>query len=60
MSKLPTQASQTITLCDDCSSCPEVTINSNRVFITDDFGGKVKLTIKEFNLLKEKIIKGQV
>ena len=60
MSKLPTQTKQTITLCDDSTCCPKVIINPKRVFITDDFGGKVKLTHKEFNILKKKIIKGQL
>jgi hypothetical protein len=38
------------TLCRNCSDCPVVEIHhdSNRVIITDDFGGKVTLTLEEW------------
>ncbi|MFZ4116093.1 MAG: hypothetical protein ACOYK6_05145 [Chthoniobacterales bacterium] len=38
------------TLCRACSNCPVVEIHhdSNSVIITDDFGGKVTLTVEEW------------
>ncbi len=38
------------TLCRACANCPviEVHHDTNRVIITDDFGGKVTLTLQEW------------
>lgn len=38
------------TLCRACSNCPVVEVHhdTREVIITDDFGGKVKLTIEEW------------
>lgn len=35
--------------------CPTIAVNSEEVTIEDDFGGKVKLTKEEFEILKTKI-----
>lgn len=47
-------------LCDGCDECPEVTIRKNEILIADDFGGSVKLTTRQFDILKDKIKKGQL
>ena len=39
---------QTFTLCGVQGCCPTVTVNAENVVITDDFGGKVTLSIPEF------------
>ncbi len=45
-----------LTLCESCQACPEVKLikRGRKVQITDDFGGKVVLTRKEYELLLEK------
>lgn len=49
-----------VLMCCEGSACPEVTMNQDEVFIKDDFGGKVKLTQEQFNVLKEKIHHGEL
>lgn len=39
--------------CGDKKCCPVVTFNKKDVTLKDDFGGKVKLTHKQINLLLE-------
>ncbi|MEK7583699.1 MAG: hypothetical protein AAB490_00505 [Patescibacteria group bacterium] len=45
-----------LTLCatKDEPQCPVVEIRSRAVIITDDFGGRVRMTKKQFNLLLQK------
>lgn len=39
--------------CCGGKKCPIVTFNKKSITIKDDFGGKVKLTIDQFNMLKK-------
>jgi len=48
---------KTVVLCPgEEGCCPQLTFGKDGVVITDDFGGKVKLTTEQFDLLKGKII----
>lgn len=47
-------------MCHGSSSCPEVIMNQDEIFIKDDFDGKVKLTKEQFSVLKEKIHHGEL
>lgn len=49
-----------ILMCRENSCCPELTISKKDIVITDDFEGKVTLTHEQFNVLKEKIQKGEL
>lgn len=40
-------------LCGGKDCCPTVKFKGGSVFITDDFGGKVKLSKKEFDLFQQ-------
>ncbi len=42
-------------LCSDEKCCPEVIVDNDNITITDDFGGKVKLTRKQLDILWKKI-----
>lgn len=47
-------------LCGKGDCCPKVIIKKDQVVITDDYGGRVKLTHKEYAILKEKIKIGKI
>ncbi len=40
-------------LCSEGKCCPEVTVKEDQVIITDDFGGKVRLTKEQFRILRD-------
>lgn len=43
----------TVLLCKKGSCCPKVEFDSDGISISDDFGGKVKLTFDEAKMLKD-------
>ena len=49
-----------ILMCGKKDCCPAVTIGGNQVLIEDDFGGRVKLSKEQFELLKEKVKKEEL
>lgn len=49
-----------VLMCDKKGCCPTVTLDKNKVFIEDDFGGKVNLSSEQFKILKNKIKKGEL
>ena len=49
-----------VLMCKENSCCPELTISDDNVVIRDDFEGKVTLTHDQFDVLKEKIQKGEL
>lgn len=42
-------------LCSDEKCCPEVTVDGDNIIISDDFGGEVKLTRKQVEILIENL-----
>jgi hypothetical protein len=42
-------------LCSDQKCCPEVTVKGEEITITDDFGGEVKLTREQVEILIENL-----
>ncbi|MBD3178943.1 MAG: hypothetical protein GF417_04715 [Candidatus Latescibacteria bacterium] len=42
-------------LCSDEKCCPEVTVEGDIITIADDFGGEVKLTRDQVNILIENL-----
>jgi len=42
-------------LCSEGKCCPEVTVKDDQVIITDDFGGKVKLTREQVLILLDNL-----
>ena len=48
-----------LTLCNP-GHCPSLTVGEKEVVFKDDFGGKVKLTREEFDILKGKIKEGHL
>ena len=40
--------------------CPEVWLDDSNVYITDDNAGAVQITREQFNILKQKIIDGEI
>ena len=46
-----------VKLCPACSNCPTIEVHhdTNKVIITDDYGGKVTLTIDEWNEATTKV-----
>ncbi len=42
-------------LCSEGKCCPEVTVDRDTVIITDDDGGKVKLTKEQVRILWENL-----
>jgi len=52
---------RTIVLCGKPRGCcPEISIDENNILITDDYGGEVKFTTEEFELLKYKIMEKEL
>ena len=52
---------KTIVLCGGGRRCcPEVNVGEEHIVITDDYGGSVKFTVEEFELLKYKIIEKEL
>lgn len=49
----------TLALCGE-GHCPTIAVGEKEVVFKDDFGGRVNLTNKEFDILKEKIKSGQL
>lgn len=49
------EVKKVVLMCDKKGCCSTVTLDKNLVLIEDDFGGKVKLTKEEFEVLKTKI-----
>lgn len=45
-----------IIFCGVKGCCPTITFNTDDVLLTDDFGGKVKLTKNQWNELKKMFI----
>lgn len=45
-----------LTLCTQGSCCPEVEISNNSVKIKDDFGGEVKISRAEAEMLADKLV----
>lgn len=45
-----------LTLCTQGSCCPEVEISNNSVKIKDDFGGEVKISRAEAEMLADKLL----
>lgn len=47
-----------VKFCNNCDHCPEATLVENgserHVVITDDFGGKIKMTIEEYAIMLQK------
>ncbi len=48
-----------LTLCSP-GHCPTIAVGEKEVMFKDDFGGKVRLTREEFDILKGKIKEGQL
>ena len=46
---------RTCNLCKEGSCCPEVVVDNDTVVITDDDGGRVKLTTEQIRILWEKL-----
>ena len=42
-------------LCGEGKCCPEVEVKNDEIVITDDFGGKVKLTREQVRILLENL-----
>ena len=40
-------------LCSTCKDCPIVKISGEEVIITDDFNGKVKMTLSQLREIKK-------
>lgn len=51
------KAEKVVLMCGKKDCCPTVSLSKNQVVIEDDFGGRVKLTQKQFALFKKKIKK---
>ena len=49
-----------ILFCGKGDCCPVITLREKDIIIEDDFGGKVKLTKEQFEVLKEKVIKQEI
>ncbi len=48
-----------VSLCKDCSKCPQVKIDGDRVEIGEE-GNLVILTAKEWDVLKENVLAGEL
>lgn len=48
----------TVTLCGNpsCSGCPVLERKGDVVTIVDDFGGKVKMTFKQYKYLQKTVV----
>jgi len=60
MAQLNDKNTRRVVLCGSDTYCPEVLVSHKEILITDDFGGKVKLTHEQFGILKEKISQGEL
>lgn len=49
-----------VLFCGKDGCCPTVTLLKDGVLIEDDFGGKVKLTSRQFEILKEKVLQKEL
>jgi len=43
-----------------CGGCPTVDFEDDVVIITDDFGGKAKMSINQWDVIRDKICAGEL
>ena len=49
-----------VKLCGGGSCCPVVEVGNETTILSDDFGGTVKFSNEEWNILKDKIKSGKL